>query len=428
MLQKTNQKNKVFVLMSGGVDSSVAAALLKHRGYNLCGIHLKISEFCDEKDEYDSRRVCEILDIPFYVIDISAEYRKTVISDMLKNYIVGFTPNPDVLCNKLIKFGYVFDKLSKMQFDYIATGHYAKICQISNWRNEFNKFISPRNRDEVSISGKSQNYCSCIYTAKDLSKDQTYFLWGIKKKRLKKILFPIGDYLKKEVRQLAKKFNLPNADKKDSQGICFLGKISLNDYLSKFLSKKKGKILDTEGNVLAEHSGHWFFTEGQRHGLGIKTGGGPYFVVKKDPKKNLIIAAKSDEKILYIKQIELKNLNWLVDFTNYLRMISNASRIFEKNSLSFGKDAGVGKDLGDGCNSRRTRPIREGFRRIKVLVRCRYRQPLTEAMFEPAKNLLTFKIPQKAIAPGQSAVFYLPSRNRHLLLGGGMIKRVKRKK
>ena len=366
--------------MSGGVDSSVATTILKNQGYDVAGVHLKISAVCDEKDEYDARRVCGILKIPFYVIDISDEYQKTVAADMIQGYAKGITPNPDVLCNQSIKFGFVFDKLQKMDFDplrpqseasYIATGHYARI----------NSELRIQNSES-----KLKNIYK-LYTAEDKDKDQTYFLWGIRKSRLSKILFPIGDYFKKDVRKLAKKFGLPNSEKKDSQGICFLGKITFSDYLREFLKEKKGKIVDSKGNILGEHNGHWFFTEGQRHGLDIKTCKGPYFVAKKDSKKNLIIVAKANEKILYKKQVKLKNLNWLIEKP--------------KN-------------------------------KIRIFLRCRYRQSLVKAIFDPNENLLVFSKPQKAIASGQSAVFYLPVKNKtkndkktisdFLMLGGGIIK------
>jgi len=339
--------------MSGGVDSSVAASLLKREEYDVIGVHLKISKYCNPQDEEDARAVANILNIPFYVIDITQEYQSTIALDTIKNYALGLTPNPDALCNRLIKFGYVFDLLKKLGMDYIATGHYAKKEKINN--------------EEV------------IKIPKDKNKDQTYFLWGIKKQRIKKILFPLGDLTKEEVRKIAKDFDLPVAEKKDSQGICFLGPIKLIDFLKEFLPENRGLILDSKGRILGNHPGYYFFTEGQRHGLNIKTGDGPYYVALKDPKRNYIIVARENEEILYSKKIKLKNVNFLVS-KNFLNNIT-------KNN------------------------------KIEVLTRCRYRQPLIKAIFDIKNKILEFETPVKAIALGQSAVFYY----NDILLGGGVI-------
>ncbi len=344
---------KVFVLMSGGVDSSVAAFLLKKEGYDVIGVHLKISKYCNPQDEEDARAVANILNIPFYVIDITKEYQSTVVLDTIKNYALGYTPNPDALCNRLIKFGYIYDFLKKLGMNLIATGHYAK-------KDIFKG-------EEV------------IKIPKDKNKDQTYFLWGIKRSRLKKILFPIGDYTKEEVRKIAKENNLPVAEKKDSQGICFLGPIRLIDFLKEFLPESRGLILDTKGNILGYHPGYYFFTEGQRHGLNIKTGGGPYYVALKDPKKNIIVVAKENEEILYTKKIKLKNLNFLI-----------SKKILKELCIN---------------------------NKIKITARCRYRQPLMPAILDTKNKILTFKESIKAVAPGQSAVFYY----KDILIGGGII-------
>lgn len=334
---------RVFVLMSGGVDSSVAAFLLKKEKFDTIGIHLKISKFCNPQDEYDARRVAQILNIPFYVIDITKEYQQNVVLDMIKNYALGYTPNPDVLCNKAIKFGFVYDKLKDLGFDYIATGHYAKIKN------------------------------GLIAIPKDKEKDQTYFLWGIKKEKVKNIIFPLGDYLKKEVREIAQKLNFPNANKKDSQGICFLGKIKLTNFLKEYLPETPGLILDKNNNILGYHKGYWFFTEGQRHGLDIKNGQGPYYVAVKNPEENKIIVAKEDEEILYSKKIFLDELNWFIN---------------------------------------------EPKENFELYVRCRYKQKLIKGKFIAKTKNIIFENPVKAIAPGQSAVFY---KNEYLI-GGGIIK------
>ncbi len=350
MVEKTKNK-KILVLMSGGVDSSVAAVLLKKDGNKLIGVHLKLSRFCQPEDEVEARRVAEILKIPFYVFDISREYEEKIVQPMIKEYALGRTPNPDVECNRLIKFDLIEKKLKLLGFDFLATGHYARI-----------------------ESGR-------LYAAKDKNKDQSYFLWGIKRSRLKKILMPIGDYLKSEVRELAKKFNLPNFAKKDSQGICFLGDISLNGYLKEFLPIKIGQVLNSRGQVIGQHSGHYFLTEGQRHGLDLKNQLGPYYVALKKPRKNILVVAKATEPILKTKAVRLKKINWLVD----------PSKLSQKMLEN-------------------------------IFVRVRYRQPLVQVQFDPGKKELKFAQSIRAVALGQSAVFYEKNKNNDfLLLGGGVI-------
>lgn len=344
---------KVFVLMSGGVDSSVAAALLVKQGFEVVGIHLKISQFCDQQDEEDARRVCEILNVPFYVFDITQDYHRLVALAMIRDYACGYTPNPDVECNRLIKFDLVFRKLSKINFDYLATGHYVQLR-----------------------AGQ-------LYVAKDRAKDQSYFLWGIKRSYLKQILFPIGSYLKTEVRALARELELPNCAKKDSQGICFLGKISLQEYLQNFLPVAAGPVYDVSKQLVGMHSGHYFFTEGQRHGLALRQSG-PYFVVSKQPEQNALVVARSTDPSLYTQVIKIRQANWLIGQTKL-------------NQLSQG--TGV----------------------IACLARSRYRQPLIPAVLDLVKNTVSFEQPVRAVALGQSVVFYKETDNQLLVLGGGII-------
>jgi len=348
-------KKKVFVLMSGGVDSSVAAALLNLWGFDVIGIHLKISHFCKPEDEEDARQVCELLNVPFYVFDITQDYQRLIALSMIRDYACGYTPNPDIECNRLIKFDLVFKKLSKIKFDYLATGHYAQI-----------------------IDGK-------LYAAKDISKDQSYFLWRIKRSLLKKILFPIGGYLKSEVRKLARELGLPNFAKKDSQGICFLGKVSLRDYLKQFLPVNQGPVYDVNKQLVGVHSGHYFFTEGQRHGLNLYKNG-PFFVVSKKPEKNTLIVAQATDPELYSKAISFNQPNWLLNPV-------------ELNNLS------------------------RGDKTFDCLVRVRYRQPLVPATLDLVKNIAVFKEPIRAVALGQSAVFYQENGDQLLVLGGGVIKK-----
>jgi tRNA-specific 2-thiouridylase len=373
MLKESKKRKRVFVMMSGGVDSSVAAYLLKKRkkhevvgafikGYNVDG--------CQERDVEDARRVAEYLKIPFYVIDLEEDYKKLVVNYMIDGYKKGITPNPDVMCNKEIKFGLFFKKARELGADYVATGHYARLREIKN---------------HPAYSGTKTTYS--LFQAEDKNKDQSYFLWTLTQEQLKHCLFPIGDYLKSEVREIAKRAGLPTAEREESQGICFLGMVKLKDFLKQYLSVKKGDVLlalsNAEGKVvykkIGTHDGVWFYTIGQRHGLGI-AGKKPYYVAEKDIRKNLLIVAEGEESpALYEKEIELSGVNFINP--NYL--IAQLP--------------------------------------ISVYARIRYRQPLTPATLKSVNKKtykLVFEQPQKFVAPGQSAVFY--GRNGEML-GGGII-------
>jgi tRNA-uridine 2-sulfurtransferase len=334
---------KISVLLSGGVDSSVSALLLKEKGYDLVGVHLHCFDFCNPQDAEDARKVAEILNIPFYVFDLTEEFEDKVINYMIRTYEQGLTPNPDVYCNQFIKFGVFFDKALNLGYDFVASGHYAKTQD------------------------------GHLLTSKDKEKDQTYFLWSVEKEKFSKIIFPVGNFLKSEVREIAKKYNLPTAEKKESMGICFVGQVKLREFLSQYLKPKEGKIIDTQGRVLGTHPGYFYFTEGQRHGLNIKVGGGPYYVAQKIPEENLIIVAKEDDPLLYTQKIEITEVNILE------KEILNKEKIVE--------------------------------------VRFRHRQPLVKAKVNISKSEVEFLEPQKMIAPGQSIVFY----KDELVLGGGII-------
>jgi tRNA-uridine 2-sulfurtransferase len=332
----------VFVGMSGGVDSSVTAGILKGQGYNVVGVHLRCwnVDGCAEQDAEDARRAAETLGIPFYVFDFEKEYRQKVVDYMVDGYRKGITPNPDVMCNHEIKFGMFFKRAMELGADYVATGHYVKLT-----------------------NGK-------LYAAKDESKDQSYFLWMLTPRQIAKCLFPLGDLIKKtDVRRLAKKYKLPNAEKKDSQGVCFLGQISLPEFLDNFIPAKKGKVLTTAGAVVGEHTGAHHFTIGQRRGIGVGGFSQPMYVSAKDIKKNTIVIAPEDDEALYATKVTLSDLNF------------------------------IGTKTSGG-----------------VYARVRYRQPVFSAKLEG--KTLTFKKPEKFIAPGQSAVFYAKNGQ---MLGGGII-------
>ena len=346
---KRSGPKKVFVGMSGGVDSSVSAYLLKKQGYEVIGVHLKCwnKNGCDEKEARDARLVASELEIPFHVLDMEKEYKKRVVDYMINSYRNGLTPNPDVMCNKEIKFGLFFDKALSMGADFMATGHYAKLV---------------RNGDR-----------SYIYEAEDKNKDQSYFLWTLGEERLARILFPLGDMQKGEVRRIAREAKLHVADKKDSQGICFIGQVTLQEFLSEYLESKEGKVLNLDGVVVGTHGGAHLYTIGQRHGLGVALNT-PHYVVDKDVKTNTVVLAEGDAEDL------------------------------EKSKIFVG-DFRLNEDL---------------VLPSKVFARVRYRQDLQEATLRKSGDnlLLEFIQPVRFVAPGQSAVFY---NGKGKLLGGGII-------
>ena len=287
----------VVIGMSGGVDSSVAALLLKEQGYNVIGLFMQNWEETDEngcctaEDDFaDVRRVSALLDIPYYTVNFAKEYMDRVFSYFLAEYKAGRTPNPDVLCNREIKFGPFLQEAKKLGADYIATGHY---CKISH-----------------------ENGVHLLQKAKDQNKDQTYFLNQLSQAQLQDVLFPLQDIEKPKVREIALQYNLATAKKKDSTGICFIGERNFRKFLSSYLPACKGKILDLSGKQVGEHCGLMYYTLGQRKGLelgGIKgeENGGRWFVVKKDLQNNILYVSHGDEAPLYSKSCEVSGFNWI---------------------------------------------------------------------------------------------------------------------
>ena len=345
---------KVVVAMSGGIDSSVAAALLKRAGFNVVGIFMKFwvpsdkkglagawNRCCSPDAEKRAGWVAKSLGIPFYVFNVEKEFKKRIVDYFLAGYKKGITPNPCVLCNKEIKFGLLLKKAFELGADYIATGHYA---QIKN--------------------GK-------LFRAKDKLKDQSYFLWQLSKEQLRHVLFPVGSYKKEQVKKLAEKFRLPLFNISESMEICFI-QTTINDFLKDYLRPKPGKIVDVKGNVLGKHQGLAFYTIGQRKGIGLASG--PYWVLDKDLKNNLLIVTKNEED-LYKKELIAENVNWISD---------------KEVSLP-----------------------------IKVKAKIRYLQNLETAKIyqKEGKYFVEFEKPQRAITPGQSVVFYKGQE----LVGGGII-------
>jgi tRNA-specific 2-thiouridylase len=308
------KKKIVFVGLSGGVDSSVSAAILKDKGYDVVGVFIRTwhPEFikCNEEEErMDAMRVAAHLDIPFLTFDLEKEYKQGVADYMISEYKKGRTPNPDVMCNKEVKFGAFLNKALEMGADFVATGHYAQIASPRLYSSHPSPF---KNGEEKGVRFK-------LVKGKDESKDQSYFLWTLTPSQLEKIIFPVGHLPKSQVRKLAEKYKLPTASKKDSQGICFLGDIDLKDFLKHYIKSKKGDVLNEKGEVIGEHGGAVFSTLGERHGFTItkKTPDDKrYYVVGKDIEKNILYV--SDNPLLVKegagggeKEISLSNLNIL---------------------------------------------------------------------------------------------------------------------
>lgn len=288
----SKKKERVAVGISGGVDSSVAAYLLKKQGYDVIGIFVKTwapdwlpCTWVDEKR--DAMRVCAQLDIPFYFLDAEEEYKKGVAEYMVDEYRKGRTPNPDVFCNRVIKFGALWDYAQKLGATKIATGHYVQI-------------------DEQGLK-----------KAVDESKDQAYFLWMLQKEEFNHIIFPIGGYKKDEVREIAKEANLFTTDKKDSQGICFLGDVDMRDFLSHYIEQKKGQVKNPEGEIIGEHDGVWFYTIGERHGFTITTKDTErkkYYVVDKNIEENILIVSQNKKSESRSNPtIKLDKTSWHID-------------------------------------------------------------------------------------------------------------------
>ncbi|MBI2054604.1 MAG: tRNA 2-thiouridine(34) synthase MnmA [Candidatus Sungbacteria bacterium] len=386
-----SKKKKVIVGMSGGVDSSVAAALLKHAGYDVVGVFMK--NWADPKypcpwedDRRDAMRVAAILDIPFQTWDFSREYRAAVVSYMIREYAAGRTPNPDVMCNREIKFGIFLNKALSLGADFVATGHYVRLLpEFSISNSQFSNSEKNLGNYEIENSLKIKNYKLKI--AKDLNKDQSYFLWTLTQDQLKHVLFPIGDYTKPEVRKMAAELGLPTAEKPDSQGVCFVGEIDVVEFLKDHIPTEKGKVLTTAGKIVGEHDGVSFYTIGQRHGMGVG-GGIPFYVAEKDIRTNtLVVAQGPNDNKLFARELVAIDVNWISGVPSFP---------------------------------------------LKCEARIRYRQPLQrcsvrrQATSDKRQSKGTYHIShvtchfeedQRAVTPGQSVVFY----KNGVMLGGGII-------
>ena len=288
--QDANKKKRVFVAMSGGVDSSVVAALLQKEGYDVTGIFMKVwqPDFlpCTWREErLDAIRVAAHLGIPFLTWDFEKEYKEGVADYMIREYKAGRTPNPDVMCNREVKFGAFFRRAIAEGADFVATGHYAQ--------TEHDK----------------KTGATMMLKGVDDAKDQSYFLWTLGQTQLSKTFFPIGGFKKSHVRTLAKKFGLPVAEKKDSQGLCFMGKLDMKDFLAHFIEEKEGSVVNEKGEVIGTHRGAYFYTLGERHGFTVTKKGtddAPLYVVAKDFEKNTITVAPHTKNALQCASVELR--------------------------------------------------------------------------------------------------------------------------
>ena len=352
---------RVVVGMSGGVDSSVAALLMKRAGHEVIGVFMKNWEEKDEngactseRDWADVRSVCEALDIPYYSVNFAKQYYERVFEHFLSEYRKGRTPNPDVLCNREIKFNVFLDFAERLGAEKLVTGHFANIdCVDGEYR---------------------------LLRAADENKDQTYFLYMLGQRALSKALFPVGGLTKAEIRQIARDAGLPVSEKKDSTGVCFIGERNFKQFLSGFLPAQPGDMVTPDGKVVGRHDGLMYYTLGQRRGLGIGGGGNGqrWFVLAKDLEGNRLVVSQGEDDALFSASATGSELTWLAEHP----------------------------------------PVAEG-EPLDCQVRLRHRQPLQDCRLtlRDGRAHMAFAVPQRAVTPGQSAVFY----QGRVCLGGAIV-------
>jgi len=451
---KVRKKKKIAIALSGGVDSAVAGMLLKQQGYDITAVYLKL--FRNDAGENKARMLAEYLEIPFYTINAVREFKKEIIDYFLDEYKNGRTPNPCVKCNKKIKFGLLYRKVMEMGFCTLATGHYSSIKQENKktkkqflsrrsllkglpacppyWRAELEgtpamrqtrwspalreERGTPAERKYQTVTDDIAENCKfrlCI--PKDKEKDQSYFLYNLTQEILENVEFPLADYTKKQIKKMAKKWKLPVVDK-ESQDICFLWERGLvadsnadwsrkedhNEFLKKYLKMKKGDIVNLENEKVGEHGGLPLYTIGQRRAVGIG-GTGPYYVIKKDIKKNLLVVSNDrDDPMLYSKELIVSDVNWISGEEPNLPLKLKVRIRYRHNAVEGVIHAKVHEKEPVSAES-------YGLSR---------RAKADKAKHESTRNrvyLVKFKEAQRAVTPGQSAVFYKGKE----VLGGGII-------
>lgn len=366
-MDKPKASTRVVVGMSGGVDSSVTALLLKQQGYDVVGIFMKNWDDTDEfghctaeEDSEDVRRVCEQIGIPYYTVNFERQYFDKVFTYFLDEYKRGRTPNPDVMCNREIKFGDFLKRAMELGADYLATGHYARV-------------------------ERTEDGLTKLLRGEDSNKDQTYFLSALNQKQLAKAMFPIGHLPKPEVRRIAEEAGLYTAKKKDSTGVCFIGERNFKTFLSGYLPAQAGDMVDIQsGEKKGRHDGLMYYTLGQRQGLGIGGSGSgePWFVADKDLERNILYVVQGERHpSLYSESLTASGMNWIMPVT----------------------DTGT----------------------FRCTAKFRYRQPdqgVSVTILEDGSAHIAFDKPQKAITPGQAVVLY----DGEVCLGGGTIETVQK--
>jgi tRNA-specific 2-thiouridylase len=366
-MDKPKASTRVVVGMSGGVDSSVTALLLKQQGYDVVGIFMKNWDDTDEfghctaeEDSEDVRRVCEQIGIPYYTVNFERQYFDKVFTYFLDEYKRGRTPNPDVMCNREIKFGDFLKRAMELGADYLATGHYARV-------------------------ERTEDGLTKLLRGVDSNKDQTYFLSALNQKQLAKAMFPIGHLPKPEVRRIAEEAGLYTAKKKDSTGVCFIGERNFKTFLSGYLPAQAGDMVDIQsGEKKGRHDGLMYYTLGQRQGLGLGGSGSgePWFVADKDLERNILYVVQGERHpSLYSESLTASGMNWIMPVT----------------------DTGT----------------------FRCTAKFRYRQPdqgVSVTILEDGSAHIAFDKPQKAITPGQAVVLY----DGEVCLGGGTIETVQK--